>query len=288
MLTACTECKHKFEVDDNSFGQLVECPKCKHKFSAIWYIDKLSKKVNVVDDFEEEKTEENKSIKKRKTSKEIIAAKVAFIEAGINDLIPMIRSASASDENESNTRLILDRILLDVLGYKIEDLKTEQKIQGRKADYVISVNNDDILVIEAKRIGMVLKDRQIGQATAYGAYAGIKWALLTNVEVWKLYYVFVGEKVEANHIFTLDLRNSIETSDAQYLYLLSKDGIVKKNMLEKLRQKNNALSCANLINTILSDEIVSKIRVSLTKSTGCKLINDEVREALEKDLFQSD
>ena len=62
-------------------------------------------------------------------------------------------------------------MLQNILGYKIEDIKTEQKIEGRKADYVLSVKNEDVIVMEAKKIGMSLRDRHIFQATSYGAYS---------------------------------------------------------------------------------------------------------------------
>lgn len=49
---------------------------------------------------------------------------------------------------------------------------------------------------------------------------------------------------------------------------------------------NSYLSTDNLINAILTDGVVSKLRTTLTKETGCTLTNEDVRIALENDLFQ--
>ena len=59
--------------------------------------------------------------------------------------------------NESNTRMILDRFFIDVLDYDINEVKAEQNIQGRRADYVLSANDSDVIVVEAKKAGMALR-----------------------------------------------------------------------------------------------------------------------------------
>ncbi|HPE73188.1 MAG TPA: type I restriction enzyme HsdR N-terminal domain-containing protein [Candidatus Competibacter sp.] len=113
--------------------------------------------------------------------------------------------------NESQSRLLLDRILQDVLGYALSEIKTEQKIQGRAADYVLAPGGIDALVIEAKRLGAPLRDKQIFQATSYAAYAGIRWALLTNIVNWQLYRVATENKVETDLVFAIDLQNGWTT-----------------------------------------------------------------------------
>ena len=59
-----------------------------------------------------------------------------------------------------------------------------------------------------------------------------------------------------------------------------------EGLLDKLCQKINTLSNENLINAILTDAVITKIRTTLIKETGGKLTNDDVRAAIEKDLFQ--
>jgi len=53
-------------------------------------------------------------------------------------------------------RVILEWCLIesftDVLGYSINEIKTEQRIQGRRADYILSVGNSGEIVVEAKLV----------------------------------------------------------------------------------------------------------------------------------------
>ena len=91
--------------------------------------------------------------KKRKASKEIIAEQIELIKCKMKPIMPQITSSFANNINESNTRLVLDRIFQDILGYTIDEIKTEQKIQGRAADYVLSPDGQDTIVVEAKRAG---------------------------------------------------------------------------------------------------------------------------------------
>ncbi|MEZ5584637.1 MAG: hypothetical protein R3F37_19400 [Candidatus Competibacteraceae bacterium] len=90
-----------------------------------------------------------------------------------------VKSAPYRTTPASQTRLLLDRILQDVLGYALsEDGMRARNSQGRTADYVLAPGGADALVIEAKRLGAPLRDKQIFQATSYAAYSGIRWALL--------------------------------------------------------------------------------------------------------------
>ncbi|AQU99751.1 type I restriction enzyme HsdR N-terminal domain-containing protein [Desulfococcus multivorans] len=288
MWTKCSngECGFQFKVNENKFGQFINCKKCGNEFRATFSTDPPPT-VNVIDEAEREKVPPDpKDTRKRTSPKEIMARQIDEIKQNIKEHIPMLDASLANKDNESDTRLILDRILQDVLNYRIEDIKTEQKIQGRKADYVLSVNGDDVMVIEAKRVTMGLSDKQIFQASSYGAYSGIRWALLTNAAVWQLYRISMSEKIETDLVFSIDLRDGLDEQEAQYFYLISKDGMSRKGLLENLWQRMSALCYENILTAIFTDGVISKIRATLTKDTGCRLTNDEVRDALEKRVFQ--
>lgn len=223
--------------------------------------------------------------KKRRSSGELIAVHAEKLKEQMKSILPRITMASLNQCNESQTRMILDRILQDALGYQMEDIKAEQKIQGRKADYVLTIDGVQTVVIETKRVGLPLRDKQIFQATSYAAYAGIHWALLTNVVTWQLYRVSTNEKVEANLVFEIDLQNGFNESDAFHLTLLSKFGMARQGLLEKLWIKRTALSCESLISAILNEEVISKIRALIVKETNCQVTNQEIQAAIEKDIL---
>ena len=211
---------------------------------------------------------------------------IALIKHETKDFLPRLNKSLEKQESESDTRLLINIMLQKILGYKIEDIRTEQKIEGKRADYVISINKKDVLIIESKKIGMSLKERQIFQATTYGAYSGIEWVLLTNAMVWQLYHISTGEKIENHLVFTIDLRDGLDDEEAYHFYLISKAGMMRKNLLKNRWGKISALCYDNIVNAILTDQVISKIRKMLSKHTGQRVTDDEVRIAIEDNIFQ--
>lgn len=224
--------------------------------------------------------------RRRRTLQDVLAAQVEDIKTRYRNIQPLLKRALADSPNESQSRLLLDRILQDVLGYALSEIKTEQKIQGRVADYVLAPDGVDALVIEAKRLGAPLRDKQIFQATSYAAYSGIRWALLTNVANWQLYRVATEDKVEADLVFALDLQSGLDDESAYRLMLLSKAGIARCELLEKLWRKKVVLSPESLIAAILNEEVLNKIRAVLLRERGCPLTNQEIQDAIERELLR--
>ncbi|MDQ7084255.1 MAG: type I restriction enzyme HsdR N-terminal domain-containing protein [Sulfurovum sp.] len=157
-------------------------------------------------------------------------------------------------------------------------------MQGRRADYILSVNNVDCIVVEAKKAGMALREKQVFQATSYGAYSGIKWALLTNLNQWQLYYINAGDKIEPELVFCIDL-DVIRDEDVEMLFKISKNGILRKGLLDKVREKNRALSQANIISTLLTDNVLDKMRTTINKDSAYKVSNEEIQKTLESFLY---
>ena len=225
----------------------------------------------------------------RRSRQAVIDEQKELIKKGLQTYLPYINSALEKNQNESNTRMILDRLLQDALGYRMDEIKNEESIKGKKADYVLSVKEEDVIVIEAKRINSKLRDRQIFQATSYGAHSGIKWAILTNVISWQLYRITTCDgKIESHLVFDVDIRNGLDDETVHCLYLISRYGIKRKGLLEQLWVKASSLTQESLINALLAEEVISKIRVFLNRESNCKLTDQEVYGALERWLLQSD
>lgn len=244
-----------------------------------------------LDDFSvaETETAENTLVttkKKRRQTKEIIDEQMAAIKNKMKPLLPQILLSSANGVNESSTRLVLDRIFQDVLGYTLEEIKTEQKIQGRAADYVLSPDNQDAIVIEAKRAGTPLRQRQIFQATSYAAYSGIQWAILTNLTEWQFYKVSTIDKVDPHLVFTIDLQRGMDDENTYNLLLISKFGVLRKNLIDKVWLKKVCLRAETLIAAILNDEVISKVRNIIAKETGGQITNEEIKKAIETDVLK--
>lgn len=224
--------------------------------------------------------------KKRKSSKDVIAEQIELIRCKMKPIMPQITTSFTNNINESNTRLVLDRIFQDVLGYSIDEMKTEQKIQGRAADYVLSPDSQDTIVVEAKRAGTQLRQKQIFQATSYAAYSGIQWAILTNLTEWQFYKVSTIDKVDPHLVFTIDLQRGLDDENVYNLMLISKFGVLRKSLIDKVWLKQVCLRVETLIGAILNDEVISKIRTIIVKETGGQVTNDEIKRAIEADVLR--
>jgi len=262
------------------------CKKCNQVFKIQEY--KAPSKI-VELDFEED--DENQAPMdgngiKRRSPQEVMEEYINNIKISVNDILPKLEKAFKANENESGTRILIDKMIQNILGYKLEDIRTEQRIAGRRADYVLSVKGVDRVIIEAKKIGMPLKDSQIFQATSYGAHSGIKWVVLTNALVWQLYHISTGDKIETDLVFSIDLMDGLSDQEANYFYLISTQGLLRKGLLDRLWQKMSALCYDNIINAILTDEVITRIRGILKKQVNFNITNDDVRATIEENIFQ--
>ncbi len=68
--------------------------------------------------------------KKRRSSSDVLAERATEIRMKMKPILCEINSALHQGANESATRLILDKILQEVLGYSISEINPEQNIQG--------------------------------------------------------------------------------------------------------------------------------------------------------------
>ena len=220
------------------------------------------------------------TLARRKSSGQVWSEKALALQQTLRTWLPQIQAAVDSQANESNTRMILDRLLMDVLGYAMEEVKAEQKIQGRKADYVLALDGQDLIVGESKRAGLPLRDKHVFQATSYGAYAGIRWAILTNLSTWRVYHIATQDIVDANLVFSVDLLPDIRLEDCERLLLISRYGMTRKGLLEKRWSEVSALTRASLTRAILTEDVVNKIRLTIKRDTGCAFDNDTIQQAL--------
>jgi len=235
-------------------------------------------------------TDENAELviakKKRRASKEVLAGQIEHIKYKMKPLMAQISLSAANEVNESSTRQVLDRIFQEALCYTLEEIKTEQKIQGRVADYVLSPDGKDMIVIEVKRAGSPLRQKQIFQATSYAAYSGIQWAILTNLTEWQFYKVSTIDKVDPHLVFTIDFQRGLDDENMYNLLLVSKFGVLRKGLIDKVWLKRVCLRPETLIAAILNEDVINKIRAIVTKETGGQISNEEIKRAIETDVLR--
>ena len=216
---------------------------------------------------------------------------LARIKNGLTRMNNIIEKGLKEGYNEADTRKVVTDFLTRYLGWdQFDNLTAEQMIGSRYADFVVKNNGDELAVIEVKQIGMNLKDTHLNQARQYATDEGIEWIVLTNGDTWKVYRNVLEEKIPvAKPVFSVTISSKEEkpADKAAKLYLLSKESS-KKHEIEDFYERKIALSGENLADYILSDDVLSKIRIALKSGTGQKLTNYEVATALVEHLFDDD
>lgn len=299
MRTICInpECQRIYDnIKAEQIGKIARCKRCNTVFTVEEYIESDSNLIFALSDEESEEennsqdvgsVDQESSQKRRRSSQEIIQDTIKGIKIAAKRTIPLMMQLYDRDANETETRHGIEVILRDLLGYDlVEEVRKEVAARGLKADYIIELKGGPKIVIEAKRIGLNLNKKHIYQAANYGKLTGIEWVVLTNGLVWELYRV--DSDFEYYQIFNIDLLDGLSDAEAEYFYLISKDCMNRKNFLENHWRKILALSPYNLNNIILSDEVIAKIRTVLTRETGYRATEDELREALEQTLVDLD
>jgi hypothetical protein len=287
LFTKCSneDCGQKYKIKAVLLGQMARCKKCSTVFKIEEYTPP-SKIIELDSDADDSATGKDADQKTKRSQREVMHEQIEGIKLAVADFLPRLTASLHNQDNESDTRLLINQMLQSVLGFRLEDIKTEQKIEGRRADYILSVNTQDVLVIEAKKIGMALRDNQVFQAATYAAYSGIKWAVLTNAMVWQLFHVSTTDRLKNELVFTIDLKDGLDDSEAFNFYLISKYGFARKNLLDKAWQKISALCYDNIVAAILTDGVITRIRTTLCKISGCSLKDEEVRQTIEENIFQ--
>ena len=283
MLTMCPneECQQKYRIKKEHIGKRTRCKKCQ----LIFEIVAIKKPIDLPQEESEDNTDSPEQSGKKRSSKKVMEEQILKIQDVIDTIIPELLRAYKRNDNESDTRMLIDKILQEALGYNFEDIKTEARIEGRKADYLLSIKGDGVLVGEVKKIGMPLNEKHLYQTSSYGAHSGIQWIFLTNGLVWQLYRIMIDESIDTQLVFTVDLKDGLDDEEAKFMYYISKWGMSRKNLLKKEWKKISALSYDNIVSAIVSDDVISKIRIAIKKK-GSNLKDEEVRAAVEAHLFQ--
>ncbi len=110
------------------------------------------------------------------------------ITAGLKKYPKILEGARDRDVNESDTVVIVNDFLSEVLGFdKYAEITREFSIRGTFCDLAVKVDGKVLYLIEVKAIGLPLKEGHLRQAIGYAASNGVQWVVLTNGAVWNVY-----------------------------------------------------------------------------------------------------
>lgn len=208
------------------------------------------------------------------------------ITAGIKKLAKPTLTLKEKDAVEADTRHLVTDILVEVLGYdKYDDLTAEFAVRGEFADYGIRIDKQLEAFVEVKRISTPLSPKHLRQVESYALKEGVKWAILTNAQIWQLYHVLPaqGKQSEVTLIFEVDLlSDSVKPSaKTDLMFLISREGITKGKLDDRLREQN-ATSPKTLIPILLSPPVIDAVRKAIKAKTKFGVDAKEVKSALQK------
>ncbi|MDX9871207.1 MAG: type I restriction enzyme HsdR N-terminal domain-containing protein [Clostridia bacterium] len=220
----------------------------------------------------------------------VIPAKVqARLMMGIKKFQPILNAAKTKDINESDTVVIITDMLTELFGFdKYSEITSEYAIKKTFCDLAIKVNGKLRFLLEAKAVGLDLKDDYIKQAIDYGANEGVDWVILSNGYIWRVYKISFAKPIDKEMVYEIDFQklNPKKQSDLDMLYCISKEGL-GKSVLEEYHLQKQALSRFFIGQIIITEGVLDSIRRALKKvSPDAKITNDEIKLVLLNEVLK--
>lgn len=152
----------------------------------------------------------------------------------------------------------------------------------------IKFDNKLTTLIEAKAIGIELKEQHVKQAVDYAANQGVDWVILTNGNLWMVYKLIFAKPIEKELIVELDFSqlNSRLEQDFEKLYLLCKEGW-QKSALGAYHSQQQALSCYFIGSILQGKAVLEVIRRELRRvSPDTKIDIEQIRLVLVNEVIK--
>lgn len=201
----------------------------------------------------------------------------------------ILTGARARDISESDTVVIIGDMLCDLLGYdKYTEVTTEFAIRGTYVDLAVKVGGDVRFLIEAKAVGVDLKDAHVKQAVDYAANQGIEWVALTNGWTWRVYKIHFRQPIDKSLVFDLDLLQLTPRSAAllDCFGNLSREGFTPNSMAAVFQQQQ-ATSKFSLAAILQTPSMLSALRRELRRVfPGLKVEEDQLLAVLLSDVLK--
>ncbi len=215
----------------------------------------------------------------------------ARISAGVRKYQKVFQAAKGRDINESDTVVIIADFLSEVLGFdKYTEVTTEFAIRGTYCDLAVKTDGKVRFLIEAKAIGVTLKEAHLRQAIGYASQQGVEWVVLTNGGVWRVYKIRFEKPVKTEMVFALDMIEASHRSAdvVQRLFTLSREGL-SRSAMEEFHEEMAALNPFLVGAVLRSEAVLSVVRRELRRvMPGAKVPLDDLAEVLREDVLKRD
>lgn len=211
------------------------------------------------------------------------------VKAGVRKFSKPLTDLIARDANEGDTRMLVNRMLTDVLGYdEFGDLTTEYAVKGEFADYGIRIERDLVAFVEVKRVATKLGAKHLRQAEMYAVNEGVEWIILTNGADWRAYHLSAGLPVEIDLALDVNLAGDSSLGQkADQMFYLSRESL-KRHQLDEVWKAKRATSPRSLASVIVSAPVADAVRKELRRVTGQRVGADEITRLLRETVIRSE
>jgi hypothetical protein len=193
----------------------------------------------------------------------------------------------ARDANEGDARMLVNRMLTDVLGYdEFAELTTEYAVKGEFADYGIRIDRDLVAFVEVKRVATKLGAKHLRQAEMYAVNEGVEWIMLTNGAEWRAYHLSAGLPVEIDLALEVNLvGDETLAQKSGQLFYLSRESL-KRRQIDELWKARRATAPKSLASVLLSLVVTEAVRKELRRETGQKVETAEIARLLRETVIR--
>lgn len=201
----------------------------------------------------------------------------------------ILRIAKDRDVNEADTVSLLNDIFAEVFGYdKYLEVTSEFAIRNTYCDLAVKVEDKVQFLVEAKAIGIDLKEPHIRQAVDYGANHGVQWVILTNAIAWRIYRIRFEQPISSDLVCSFDFLSlrSRDEKDQNLLFMLSKEGL-DRSAREEFYEKVQSVNRYVIGSLIQSEPVLTLIRRELKRlSDGVRIEMDEVEGIVRTEVLK--
>jgi hypothetical protein len=211
------------------------------------------------------------------------------VKAGIRRFSKPLNDLIARDANEGDTRMLVNRILTDVLGYdEFGDLTTEYAVKGEFADYGIRIDRDLVAFVEVKRVATKLGAKHLRQAQMYAVNEGVEWIVLTNGAEWRAYHLSAGLPVEIDLALEVNLVGDDSPSQkASQLFYLTHESL-KRRQLDEVWKAKRATSPRSLASVLTTPAVAEAVRKELRRTTGQRVDPTEITQLIRDTVIRAE
>jgi len=111
--------------------------------------------------------------------------------------------------SEQDTKAILVEPLIEIIGWDVHDpaqVRREDRPAERPVDYSLLIRGNPVVLVECKRLANRLDShKHLDQALAYTSAAGVRWCVLTNGCLFRIYNSLAPEVAKKKLLEELDL-----------------------------------------------------------------------------------